>query len=122
MDPEYQRRKKPRIPMSIRVKYAKPDGTVLEGMTDTIGAGGIYIESLSPLPQGTPVTIEFTLPGTKQSVRAQGEVVWTRGKFERRLFYPGMGIKFTKIDSNDEEELTSLITTLLKKRQEYGEM
>ncbi len=120
MDPEYKRRSKPRVAMSIRVKYGNPDGTVLEGMTDTLGGGGLYIESLSPLPAGTPLTVEFSVPGTTRTVRAEGTVVWTREKFERRLFYPGMGVKFTKIDAKDEEELVSLITALLKKREKYG--
>ena len=55
-------RSEPRISLSIRVKYTTPEGTQFESRAGGIGGGGLFIESFSPLPVGTKIAMEFTLP------------------------------------------------------------
>jgi len=107
------KRREPRTPLSLRIRYASQDGKWYESITDTIGGGGIFIETRTPFQQGTSITVEMSLPGKKDKpIQAEGVVAWTRKKFERILFFPGMGIQFTKVSKEDRRFLVSEINLL----------
>lgn len=67
--------------------------------TLTIGEGGMYACTPDPLPVGTVVAIELTLPGLKSSLELKGEVIYGVHGDDLEL-PPGIGVKFLGMDSN----------------------
>lgn len=72
------------------------DGEVHCEYATTLGAGGMFIETETPLPRATQLKVRFRLPeaGTVHEIEAR--VAWAQapedGEFRRA---PGMGIEFT---------------------------
>ncbi|MBX3237595.1 MAG: PilZ domain-containing protein [Nitrospiraceae bacterium] len=107
----------PRAPLAIKVHCVTHDGKKFDSLTGGIGGGGLFIESSTPLAQGTELSLEFALPdrpGEKFTARAK--VAWTRSKPERYLLFPGMGVQFTDIDQQAQQRLVELVNALNRSR------
>ena len=110
-------RAQPRAPLAVKVRYTTPEGKQFDGLTAGIGGGGLFIESSSPLPQGTDIAVEFALPDRPwEKLNAKGKVAWTRKKPERYLLFPGMGIQFMDIDQKVQSALVELVEALNRSR------
>jgi uncharacterized protein (TIGR02266 family) len=110
-------RSHPRAPLAVKVRYTTPEGRQFDSLTGGIGAGGLFIESSTPLAPGTELSVEFSLPDRpweKHQVKAK--VAWTRNKPERHLLFPGMGVQFTNIDEKVRKELVELVDALNRSR------
>ena len=107
----------PRAPLAMKVRYTTPEGKQFESLTGGIGAGGLFIESSTPLAPGTELSVEFALPDRPwEKHKAMAKVAWTRNKPERHLLFPGMGVQFTHIDEKAREELVELVDALNRSR------
>lgn len=107
-----------RAPLALKVRYGTPGGAQCEGLTGGVGGGGVFIETSDPLPQGTTLTVEFSLPHRPaQQIKAVGTVAWTRRKAERQVLFPGMGLTFTQIDQQAQQDLIELTESLNRARQ-----
>ena len=107
----------PRAPLAVKVRYTTPEGKQFESLTGGIGAGGLFIESSTPLAPGTELSVEFALPDRPwEKHKATAKVAWTRNKPERHLLFPGMGVQFTHIDEKAREELVELVDALNRSR------
>jgi type IV pilus assembly protein PilZ len=107
----------PRAPLAMKVRYTTPEGKQFESLTGGIGAGGLFIESSTPLAPGTELSVEFALPDRPwEKHKAMTKVAWTRNKPERNLLFPGMGVQFTNIDEKAREELVELVDALNRSR------
>jgi type IV pilus assembly protein PilZ len=96
---------------------AHPDGTAFDGLTGGIGGGGFFIESSSPLKQGTELSLEFSLPDRPhEQLRAKAKVAWVRNRPERYLLFPGMGVQFVDIDKKTQNLLVNLVEALNRSR------
>lgn len=103
-------RKITRAPLAIKVYYRQPVEQETQSMTGCIGAGGLFIETGSPYPVNTDLTVRFTLPTQPEApIAAQGKVSWVRATTERFMRMPGMGIKFTDIEDTTRLALTQFI-------------
>jgi uncharacterized protein (TIGR02266 family) len=110
-------RSHPRAPLAMKVHCTTPDGKQFDSLTGGIGAGGLFIESSSPLPPGTELSIEFALPDRPwKKHKAKAKVAWTRRMPDRHLLFPGMGVKFTEIDEKARIELVELVDALNRSR------
>jgi type IV pilus assembly protein PilZ len=110
-------RSHPRAPLAVKVRYTTPEGRQFDSLTGGIGAGGLFIESSTPLAPGTELSVEFSLPDRpweKHQVKAK--VAWIRNKPERHLLFPGMGVQFTNIDEKVRKELVELVDALNRSR------
>jgi uncharacterized protein (TIGR02266 family) len=76
------------------VEYSAHSGLHCDPAT-TLGAGGLFIETESPLGEGTHLKLRFQLPGSQLSHEIAGRVVWAVGSGETGSTTPGMGIEFT---------------------------
>lgn len=114
----HNKRNYPRAPVSIRVFYRNTRTGVKEGFTAVVGGGGLFIDTVAPLPIGTAVTLDFTLPGQKDTVQVEGEVVWVRPDFDPRGYSPGMGVQFKRIQEKDREHILELVMRVLTGRPE----
>lgn len=64
----------------------------------TLGAGGLFIETESPLAPGTLLTVRFRVPGGDTLHRIEGRVTWQHRADQARagdLRPSGMGVEFT---------------------------
>jgi uncharacterized protein (TIGR02266 family) len=91
--PEVRRRYR-RLTVRLLVDFSTSSGVRCEYAT-TLGAGGLFVESEQPLPQGSLIKVRFRLPGREQLHEIEGRVAWSQpaGADARRA--PGMGVEFT---------------------------
>jgi len=116
-----RKRNYPRAPLSIRIRYGSPADDLKEGFTGIVGGGGVSIETVRPLPIGTPIALEFSLPGKGNTLCVDGLVVWQREEFDPRGMAPGMGIQFKKIAGGDREKILDMVMRILMGEPEEGE-
>lgn len=103
-------RSQARVSLSFGVRYRTPDGASYEGLAGGIGGGGLFIESHDPLPVGTKLFLEFSLPGaTSEWLDAKGVVAWVCPKSDQYTFSSGMGISFTDISADVRGRVLDLV-------------
>jgi uncharacterized protein (TIGR02266 family) len=103
-------RTEPRISLSIRVRYNTPQGLHVESRAGGIGGGGLFIESEAPLPVGTKLVIEFSLPDSPTEwLSAKGVVAWICPRADQYTFSPGMGVRFTDIATETRTRVLNLV-------------
>ena len=108
----------PRAPLAIKVRYTTPEGKHFESVTGGLGGGGLFIESSAPLPPGSDVSLEFSLPDRPfEKLTAKARVAWTRAKTERHVLFPGMGVEFTDITTESRARVQELVEALNRTRQ-----
>lgn len=108
----------PRAPLAIKVRYATPGGKHFESVTGGLGGGGLFIESSAPLPPGSELSLEFSLPDRPfEHLTAKARVAWTREKTERHVLFPGMGVEFTDINTESRAQVQELVEALNRNRQ-----
>ncbi|MBI3610748.1 MAG: TIGR02266 family protein [Nitrospirae bacterium] len=118
--PSPKKRNYPRVPLAIRIQYRDPLKGVKEGFTAVMGGGGLFVDTLSPLPVGTAVSLEFSLPGQGDSVKVDGQVAWVRPDFDPKGFSPGMGIQFKTINDADREKVVQFVMRALMGQSEIA--
>ncbi len=90
------KRRHPRLPVRLKVAY-RTAGSFLVSYTINLSRGGLFIQTDSPLPEGTPLTLELSLPGRSTPVLLNGHVAWSRRAMEDSP--GGMGIAFQGLES-----------------------
>jgi Tfp pilus assembly protein PilZ len=80
--------------VGVLVEYVSDAGLCVDPAT-TLGAGGIFIETESPLPEHSTLKMRFRLPGSGTTHEIEGRVVWRRCPRDPGDYSPGMGIEFT---------------------------
>ena len=114
----FHSRKHPRVSLEMDVEFH--DGNdLVPGKSRDIGAGGIYIASSNPLPDGSDTQIRFVLDPEKDAMKVGGRVAWTNDGQERKLdTHPvGMGVEFVEKDEQKRKaigEFVRDITDLLR--------
>jgi len=111
-------RTEPRISLAFRVRYHTPEGQSFDSRAGGIGGGGMFIESAAPLPVGTRLAMEFSLPETPDEwLPTRGIVAWICPKADHYTFSPGMGVQFTEITPEVRDRILELVKTLQVKTQ-----
>jgi uncharacterized protein (TIGR02266 family) len=106
-------RSEPRVTLAFKVKYKTPEGQQFESRAGGIGGGGLFIESQSPLPVGTKLSLEFSLPEHgNEWLAAKGVVAWVCPKADQYTFSPGMGVRFTDIAPDIRNRVLELVKSL----------
>jgi type IV pilus assembly protein PilZ len=113
-----ERRKHVRILVRVLVDFESPD-TYLYDYSSNLSEGGIFVETDTPHPIGTTLTLRFTLPGVDRVFEAKGEVKWQNNLGEKgNLPVPdlgrGMGIQFADMEDSDREILQKYVRETLK--------
>ncbi len=80
-------------------------GMQYEGRINDISQGGLYIDTINPLPEGSSVGFQFKLPGDESGgpVSGEGRVVWMN-------HLQGMGICFTRLSDEDRARLKAYLS------------
>jgi len=104
-----ERRKQDRADLVVRVEYRTVDELFSDFSRD-VNEGGIFVETDTPPVAGTPVDLQFRLPGEEEPIRAHGVVVHvTEGSpGEPR----GVGIEFEELTSETRRRIDALVRKL----------
>lgn len=76
------------------VEYVSDAGLCVEPAT-TLGAGGLFIATESPLAEGSQLKLRFALTSGGATHEIEGRVVWRRRPSDPGGHVHGMGIEFT---------------------------
>jgi uncharacterized protein (TIGR02266 family) len=99
-----ERRQVPRVPVQIWVEEATERELYFQRSAN-LSEGGIYLENTIPHPIGTRVTLKFALPGSKDQMKVQAEVVGAvAGEDEM-----GMGLKFLDLEVGHVQKIRQYI-------------
>lgn len=110
------RREHTRVETTIGVKLRSPDGR-RSGSEEirNISLGGVFIAMSDPLPFGTDVELEFSLPVDPRLIRCRGFVVWsTKESPERSPGNPGVGVRLMDIGVREMRLLNEFIERQLR--------
>ena len=80
--------------LRVLVDYISDQGVRCDYAT-TLGAGGLFLETESPLPVGSQVKLRFRLPAGESLHEIAGRVCWVHERSTSRNQSPGLGIQFT---------------------------
>jgi type IV pilus assembly protein PilZ len=106
-------RDQPRLSLVLKVRYTTAGGKTIESRAGGIGGGGLFIESVSPLPVGTDISLEFALPDQPTEwLHAKGAIAWVCPKPDHYTFSPGMGVQFTDIQLEARARIIELVKSL----------
>lgn len=108
-----------RVPVSAPVQFILGE-RVLEACLLNIGETGLFLTTGVTLSADDIVELRFTLPGINKEFDLKGRVIWSTSEVIDKTTFPGGGIKFTNITSEDKELLKTFIDVELKKLGLYG--
>jgi uncharacterized protein (TIGR02266 family) len=90
-------RRSDRVPVALPVRYASA-GAFLVAYTTNLSKGGIFLETATPLPPGTSLTLAITVPHAPETLVVAGRVAWARQAPGPEGQPPGMGIEFGPLE------------------------
>lgn len=97
-DVEVEHRATPRTSLVVELHLAS-ESHFFSGLSGDISEGGVFVSTYRDLATGTPVDLEFSLPGSDRVVKAKGEVRWHRSASPE--VPPGVGIAFDELADED---------------------
>ncbi len=100
-----ERRRSPRADFVVRVEYQTVD-ELFSDFARNINEGGIFVATERPLQLGTPVTLQFRIPGSEEPVVSTGRVVRVDGSGS------GMGIEFEELEPRARDRINELVRDL----------
>lgn len=92
--PQRPKRRYRRRTVRVLVEYVSSAGLFVDPSI-TLGAGGLFIETETPLLEHSVLKMRFRLPGSATTHEIEGRVVWRRRPSDPGSYSPGMGIEFT---------------------------
>ena len=110
------KRQFPRLGIGVYVKHSDSEGRMREGIASTISGGGIFIDELDPLLQGSDTLLQLSLPASRDPIVAKAKVAWVRKGFLRKLYYPGMGLQFVEIPEAGRRALIDFVNRFNQQR------
>jgi uncharacterized protein (TIGR02266 family) len=76
-----------------------------QGRINDLSHGGMYIDTINPLPDGSSISFQFSLPGdeSERPIAGDGRVVWMS-------HMQGMGVRFTRLSDDDQARLKAYLS------------
>jgi PilZ domain len=80
-------------------------GMHFHGRINDLSSGGMYIDTINPLPEGSSISFQFSLPGDDSGspISGEGRIVWM-------VHMQGMGINFTRLSDDDRDRLRAYLS------------
>jgi uncharacterized protein (TIGR02266 family) len=103
-----EKRAHTRAVIKIEIEF-KEEMDFIKAYLLNISGGGLFIKIDEAFLLDTIVQLRFTLPGNSRFIEAEGKIVWCNPKGGRGYFPKGIGIKFTKLDSDDAERIKTFV-------------
>ena len=73
---EEERRINSRRDCSIKVSLKSGENIEFTSDATNMSAGGVFVKTNDPLPAGSVITLEFTIPAVNKTVSCRGLVIW----------------------------------------------
>lgn len=102
---DIDRRQFLRVPLGTPVRY-RVGRKAGKAVVSNVSRGGLFLEDATKLPIGTKLSLEWSLPGTRRTLEATGEVAWV----DPRVGSRGIGIRFEEVPVKDRQAIVSWIT------------
>lgn len=101
----------PRYQARMRINFGRDAGQLLSDYTLNLSTGGVFLETLSLMPEGTPLAVEFVLPNRNIPISCRASVAWVNHpEMIRNPNLPvGMGIQFLDLGSEAIDAIRSYI-------------
>lgn len=96
-----------RLPITLEVNF-KTELEFLNCKTKNISAGGMFIRTFYPLPEGTELNVRFSIPEIEIDFSVIAKVVWSAVVRENEN-ESGMGINFMNMSKEKSTILKSYI-------------
>lgn len=88
------RRRYRRMTVRLQASYEHA-GVVHEAIATTLGAGGLFVATDTPLEKGSVLRIRFCVPGNARIHQLDSRVVWAHRPGDPGQQGHGMGLAFT---------------------------
>ena len=108
-DADFDRRKSERANLIVQVVYHTVDELFAE-FARNINEGGLFVETDTPHPVGTEVSLQFEIPGSDEPLHVVGRVAHTTNGSPGEP--PGIGIEFDDLDSQARQRINQLVRRL----------
>lgn len=106
-------RNAPRFPARLKVRYGVAREKLLSDFSINVSTGGLFLETEAPLPEDTPLFLEFDLPDRIKGICCGGRVAWVNAPEapKKPLLPAGMGIQFVELSLADMQMIREFIKT-----------
>ena len=109
----HERRQHQRVPTKILIKYSNADQFFTDYIQN-ISRGGIFVPTPNPLPEGTRLSITFSLPHCDPSITTEGVVIRSiLSKAGDDVDSSGMGIQFEALDEEAQKLIDTYVDSML---------
>ena len=102
-----------RLPLVVRAEI-QIEGTQHNGHLTNLSLGGAFLATEKTVEIGTPVHVHVFLPWKLGEFEAEARIVWSSGKDGTETDPPGVGLKFTGLDSQAESRLRGYVNTFFR--------
>jgi uncharacterized protein (TIGR02266 family) len=104
-------RQEPRFLARLHVKYGSSPERTLTNFSINLSTGGLFLETASPLPVHTPLSVEFKIPANESSIKCRAKVAWVNNpEFMKNLSLPGgMGIQFIDLTIDEMNSIRAYL-------------
>ncbi len=104
-----ERREHERVAMCLEVDYRCDDTFLFAYITD-MSAMGIFIQTTTPKPPGTLLSLRFRTSDGKR-LDVEGRVIWVNHPHGKDSINPGMGVQFVDLTPPQRDQILSLVRT-----------
>jgi hypothetical protein len=109
MSAKHERRNWLRLDKVFPVLVESPLHGYVRCIARNISCGGLFLETLAPLPLGTPIRVFFAVPESAAGISAVGQVknhyFLNFASLDGPKSITGMGVRFMKFDADGAEQL-----------------
>lgn len=101
----------PRYMARMRVHFGPDAGQLFSEYTLNLSTGGVFLETLNLMPEGTPLAVEFVLPHRNIPISCKASVAWVNhpDMIRNPNLPAGMGIQFLDLSTESIEAIRSYI-------------
>jgi type IV pilus assembly protein PilZ len=96
-----------RVPLAIEVAY-RTAGAFLVSYSSNLSKGGIFLDTPTPVPEGTELTLRFTIPPS-EVIEVRGRVKWVRSASVDGQ-PAGMGVEFEHLDARHGDVIDGIVS------------
>lgn len=108
---DLQTRAIPRYMARMRVHFGPDANQLLSEYTLNLSTGGLFLETMNLMEEGSPLAVEFVLPGSNIPISCKACVAWVNhpAKIKNPDLPVGMGIQFIDISMESIDAIRSYI-------------
>lgn len=101
----------PRYVARMRVNFGTDASQLLSEYTLNLSTGGVFLETMNLMAEGTPLAVEFVLPHRNIPISCKACVAWVNHPdlIRNPSLPPGMGIQFLDLNTESIEAIRSYI-------------